>query len=177
MGDKLCMMYHTSKTKEMAQFAVSDSCSKILNGYANIQMLQKLCGSIIYTSLFLIGDYKLIDNQLYTIESICYNVPGLMKLPTHDILEELGNMSVYNVSLIESLKHILHEAMFAEVIDLIGLNTKQVYCALFHMYCKLTEDAHRMKICDQMYLDRNIHIHEIWAFFEKEIIHDGKGLY
>lgn len=177
MGNKLCMIYHTSKTKEIARSAVCKNCNSILNGDDNIKSLQKLCGSIVYTSLFLIGDYKLIDNQVYTIESICYNVPGLMKLPTHDILEALCNMCVDGASLTESLKLILHEAMFAEVIDLIGLNTKQIYCALFHMYCKLTEDTHRMKICDQMYLDGNTHIHEIWAFFEKEITHDGKGLY
>lgn len=177
MKNKLCMMYHSCKTKEMAQSAVSNNCSKILNGEDSIQTLQKLCGSIIYTSLFLIADYKLIDNQSYTVESICYNVPGLLKLPTHVILEELSDMCVDGVSLTESLRVILHEAMFAEAIDLVGLNTKQVYCALFHMYCKLTEDAYRLKICDRMYLDRNIHIHEIWAFFEKEIIHDGKGLY
>ncbi len=140
MTKNKCVTYHSNKTKSMALGTVSNYCNSILSGdSATISVLQRLCGAVVYSSLFLIPDYNLVDGRQYTIENICYNVTGLLAIPMHEVLSLLGDICFEETDIESCLKEILGNSMFAEAVSLTGVNTKELYCALLRMYSKLSE--------------------------------------
>ena len=177
MSGKKCLTYSSLKDRMVATATIQKLCFDIFDGNNSIQMLQRLCGCMAYSSLFIIPDYKLEDGKQYTFENVCYYVPGLLKLPLHDILDRLGAITQPNTCLTEELRKILHEAMYAEVVDLLHVRIKDTYCALAYMYFKLNEDSVRMQKILEKYLDVEETINSIWNYFESEVFNNGKSLY
>ena len=153
-------------------------CTQILTGSnASIETLQKLCGSMCYSSLFLIAEYELVDSKIYTLENVCYHVPGLLKLPLHDLLENLSDICVTDKSITECLKNILHDSMYPEAVDLLRLSAKETYSALLYMYFHLMEDNTKKQVVSDMWQDRNVSILKIFTYFESEVFNNGKSLF
>ena len=170
MKDKKCLVYNKYKNLTVAQDAVDLYCDKILtNADSTIKQLQKLCGAVCYSSLFLVADYDLVDKKAYTFENVCYHVPGLLKRPLHEFLENLSDVCFEGTCISDCLKAVLHECMYAEIIDLLKLNAKDTYCALFYMYCKITERNELLGEVVSMWNDDAFHIIKIWNYFESEV--------
>lgn len=177
MSGKKCLTYNSLKDRGVATATVQKLCFDIFDGKSTIKNLQRLCGCMSYVSIFIIPEYKLEDNNVYTFENICQYVPGLLKLPLHDMLDSLGNITLPNTEIIVELKKILHEALYAETVDLLHVRIKDTYCALAIMYFKLLEDEAHMQVILNMYLDMDANITQIWTYFEREVFNNGKCLY
>lgn len=178
MQSKKCLTYNADKTQDIARNCVSLFCVYILTGSnASINMLQKLCGSMCYSSLFLIADYELENDKIYTFENVCYHVPGLLKSSLHELLENLSDICVTDACITECLKKVLHDCMFAETVDLLKHNVKETYCAFFYMYCHLTGDEVKKQAVVNMWQDNKSSILKISTYFEREVFNNGKGLF
>ena len=173
MSDKKCIKYTARKTKELAIHTVDNICADIMSKETDIKVLQRLCGAMCYSSLFLISDYDLQDEHNYTFENVCYFIPGILKIPMHDLLERLSDICIGSSSMIETLDSILSEAMYPELVDLLGLSTKNTYCSLLLYYTQLTNRYDLKEKVKSMWHDQNIHIHELWKFFDFNIKHKG----
>ena len=168
--NKFCITYRKSVSRELALSSLQANCITIRNGEASYDMLKKVCGNLTYLSLFLIADYTLEDRVQYSIENVCLSTPGLLKLPMHNLLECCGNITYKSDELINSLKYILHDCMFAEIMSLLGVGIKNTYCALF---CCLAELMQNKELKDNvlfLWNDNTKYIHDIWTYFEREVM-------
>lgn len=178
MNDKKCIVFEEVKTQQRCQNVVTEMCSDIKSGRARgIMTLQRLCGAMCYSSLFLISEYELSDKQRYTFENVCYHVPGLLKIPLHDMLECLSDVCIEGTCITECLRTVLHECMYAETVSLLKLNTVDTYCALLLMYCHLMDDSEKIEVITSMWNDDHVDFYKIWTYYEGEIYNAGKGLF
>lgn len=169
--ERLCVTYNDSKPSEVAKNAVVANCKAILDGNASLANLRKLCGSVVYNFVFLIPDYTLESGTRYTIEQICLNVRGLLSMGTHELLEDFGNICVNDTYIIDRLYSLLHNCLFGEVVALTGLQTRDIYVALFLCYASLTSNTYVSDKLKEMYTNSELNYLEFWQLFESEVYH------
>lgn len=167
--DKYTITYKSHISKEKAVSGCYALCLSVLDGDTSTRTLHRLCGSIAYNSIYLIPDFCRENNKAYSIENICYFVPGILKLSTHNLLEKCGNINSIRYNYVTELKNILSDCTFAELMSLLELPIKDVYCALFCIYEKLLNNIEIENKIRTMWKSNNYNIHDIWKFFESEV--------
>jgi len=178
MLGKKCLIFKETKTQALAfNYADKYAYETLIKGNTSIENLIKLCGTITYSAIFLIPDFDLWNNRKYTLENICYYVPGLLKLPLHDILENLSDICFKDKDIKQALYNILHESLFPEAISLLGLNTKDVYAALLYNYLALTNNSDKLQTVKNMFDDTECHVMSLYIYFEREVMNCGEDLF
>jgi hypothetical protein len=180
MSDKACLVYNKSKSQEVALNNVAVRCKEIITDNSEyLTTLKRLCGTLCYSSLFLLPDYELANEQKYTFENVCYFVPGLLKMTLHEMLDNLSIVVTSNSQqkIHSALKAILHECMYAEVISLLKVNVKDTYCALLYVYCKLCKNTNHANKVKEFWADNRRGFQYIWSYFEKEMSDVNGSLY
>lgn len=171
--DRLCITYNSIKSYEVAKKAVVANCKAILDGDRSITALRRLCGSLTYNFLFIVPEHLLEDKRSYTIEAICIHVLGLLNYSVHDMLTDLGNICVKDVCITSSLENILHSCLFGETFSLIGVNTKDIYTALFLCYARnLCLGLVEEKVFE-LYNCEDVGFLDIWQYYESEVYSEG----
>ena len=167
--NKYTITYKEHVSKEQAVNYCSMFCKVILEGDTSVQMLQRLCGCIAYNSIYFVPDYYRENAKSYSIENICYFVTGMLKLSIHNLLEKCGNITTTECDYVNELRSILHDCTFAEVMSLLELPVKDVYCSLFCLYAKLSNNVVLENKVREMWKSNTHYIHAIWKYFENEV--------
>lgn len=178
MSKKKCMIYKVSTTRSSINRNISKLCHRILETNCSVtDELRKLCGSICHASLFLIPDYELADNQRYTIENVCYYVPGLLKQSWHEILDNLSSLAYGDKEVTKLLANVLHDCTFAEALSLITtssgekiISTKEIYAALYVAYLYVANRLDLFDTIKTMYTNSDIITVDLWYHFERNIM-------
>ncbi len=169
MEVKKCVTYNAKKTERMALASINNYVTRIKGGELTVELFKKLCGAISYNSLFLMEGYRLVDGRRYTAESVCIDVRGLLKIPTHEFIESCMALTLCNKSFMNLLRRVLDEALFAEIISQFKLNTKDIYCAFASIYVHLCGGD--TLILSAMWENTSVTIHDVWQYMQKEVLY------
>ena len=132
------VQYKSANQKEKAIEAIGNRCDEILHGMNDLENLRRLCGSIAYSSVFLIPSFDLVDGKQYSVEAICTQVRSMLAKDMRDFLMRLGVIATSHGSeLLEALHAILYECTFPEVMEFLGLPFSRCYFALLSCYMRL----------------------------------------
>lgn len=170
--EKLCIKYSKDKTKLDAMNSVDNCKSIILNNYASYKVLQKLCGAISYSSLFIIDEFALVSGKSYTAENVCYFSNGIFKESTHLLIENCMKITVQDYDIDELLYPILSDCLFGEVVTQFELNPKDIYCMLAICYYTIISCFSKVTAILEMWKNPQHTIHSIqnWFIVEEGVI-------
>ena len=168
--DVMTIKYSSSKTKDVAEKAIGLHCNTIRSKQSfDLSLLRKLCGTVIYSGLFLLPDYKLCDGVSYSIEAMCFYAPPFLAQTLHEILEQMGSCITENANIDKHLLAILKDSMFPEVMSLITKQPTEVYYSLFISYCYLTQNMSVLDKIQSVY-SKGCNVTDLWEIFMKEVI-------
>ena len=155
MEQKLCILCKGFSQEDIFN-RVQDVTHKCVQD-PSIANMRLLCGALSYSTLFLINDFELETGKQYTLENTCKNVPGLLKIPFHDIMSNVMFLTVKMFKLPEYLYNILDDCMYGEAIDMLGVSARRTYYAFLRVYCKLMNTE-----CDA---DKDASVNDLQKYF------------
>lgn len=167
--DKKVIKYNEYKTQELALTTIDDYIQTIREGDFSSELLKKLCGAVSYNSLFMIDSYNLVNGKQYSIENVCYHMRGLLKVATHELLDNISDITLPNACFDEILCKVLDESLFGEIVTEMKLNAKDLYCAFLLFYLHLRELYNCEPYVLSMWGNKSVSIDKVWNYFRTEI--------
>lgn len=156
------VIYKSEKPLSLAFDTIEDRVETLLEEF-DLEMFQKLCGTLFYAMLCNIPDYDLEDGNRYTIEMICFNTSTTLAHSVHTYLDIIGDIAVKGVT-VEALHNLLSIEDVLSVIALCNTEMRKIYCIfvaayakcindfeLFHMAMISVEDAYAMRQLRNMF--------------------------
>ena len=136
------MVYRELKTKERVTSSYTSHGVSILKNEDTFAHLKGLCGNLIYMSLLSMPPHLLEDEQVYSIEQICYYcTKGLIAQSANEILTLLGSICLAEEFEHAALYQLLTHCMLYEVCSTFKLPIATLALFLTQAYYQLTGDA------------------------------------
>lgn len=173
MSPKRCIQFNKNKTQEVALRVINQYMDSIKNGKYSQELLKKLCGTILYNSLFIMESHMLVDKKQYTIENVCYYSQGLLTRPTRQFLYDCADIVVpmSDDSLNEILEDILDEGLFGEVVSQFGVNTKRLYICFCIALLDFRGDLSLVEYLLSIWDNPTYTVSDVWNYFREEALY------